>query len=172
MCQPIAGQDPGRTAASRCSQSQAQDGHDNIGSDVAPAKRFFKVHWHNRSSFLLVDWHSDYHKNTCPYDCWMKSSTRACGSSARRRSWISNWEVVRVGHAPFSCWRRRLSALAWPWCTRPRASSPRRHFVSLRLLRHPWSLYIHLKWTFMCGFSLNPPCFELLVIFWLFCTMV
>ena len=41
---PIAGQDPGSTATSRCSQSQAQDGHDGIGSDVAPAKRYFKVH--------------------------------------------------------------------------------------------------------------------------------
>ena len=40
----IAGQDPGSTATSRCSQSQAQDGHDGIGSDVAPAKRYFKVH--------------------------------------------------------------------------------------------------------------------------------
>ena len=39
-------------------------------------------------------------------------------------------EVVRVGRAPFSCWRRSLTALAWPWCTRTRASSPRRHFVS------------------------------------------
>ena len=36
---PIAGQDPGRTATSRCSKSQAQDGHDGISSHVAPAKR-------------------------------------------------------------------------------------------------------------------------------------
>ena len=41
---PIAVQDPGSAATSRCSQSQARDGHDGIGSDVAPAKRYFKVH--------------------------------------------------------------------------------------------------------------------------------
>ena len=41
---PSAEQDPGSTATSSCSQSQAQDGHDGIGSDVAPAKRYFKVH--------------------------------------------------------------------------------------------------------------------------------
>ena len=29
--------------------------------------------------------------------------------------------------------------------------------LSLRLLRHPPSLHIHLKRTSMCGFSLNPP---------------
>ena len=39
-------------------------------------------------------------------------------------------EVFRAGRAPFSCWSRRMTALAWPWCTRTRASSPRRHFVS------------------------------------------
>ena len=33
-----------------------------FGSDVAPAKRYFKVHWPNRSSFFPVDWHSDHHK--------------------------------------------------------------------------------------------------------------
>ena len=54
-------------SSSSCSQSQVQDGHDGIGSDVAPAKRFFKVHWPNRSSFFPVDWHSDHHKKTCPY---------------------------------------------------------------------------------------------------------
>ena len=39
-------------------------------------------------------------------------------------------EVVRVGREPFSCWRRSLTALAWPWCPRTRASSPGRQFVS------------------------------------------
>ena len=61
--------------------------HDGIGSDVAPAKRFFKVHWSYRSSFFPVDWHSDHHKK--------KLSSRPLNeivnvclkmSSARRRS--------------------------------------------------------------------------------------
>ena len=87
MHQPIAGQDPGSTATSRCCQSQAKDGHDGIGSDVAPAKRFFKVHWHNRSSFFPVDWHSEHHKKKLSSRL-LNEIVNAClkMSSARRRS--------------------------------------------------------------------------------------
>ena len=109
MC-PIAGQDPGSTATSRCSQSQAQDGHDGIGSDVAPAKRYFKVHWPNRSSFFPVDWHSDHHKKkTCPGRPTLNeivNACHACGSSARRRSNSNSSELV-VRHF-------LVGAAAWP----------------------------------------------------------
>ena len=105
-------------------QSQAQDGHDGIGFDLAPAKRFFKVHWYNRSSFFPVDWHSEHHKKI------VLTAAERNRQRVPEDVFCTTKIEIRPGRAPFSCWSRRLTALAWPWCTRTRASSPRRHFVS------------------------------------------
>ena len=52
----------------------------------------------------------------------------------------------------------RLSALALTMMYAGKLTyTPLCHGLSLRLLRHPWSLHIHSKRTSMCGFSLNPP---------------
>ena len=156
---PIAGQDPGSTATSRCSQSQAQDGHDGIGSDIAPAKRYFKVHWPNRSSFFPVDWHSDHHKKKkklVPVD--LRSTLN--GNRQRvpvdllhdegrsRGSWSCAIFLLALqpDRARVTMMSAHAGKLTWtPFC------------LFLRSLGHPPSLHIHLKRTSMCGFIPNPP---------------
>ena len=135
MYQPITGQDPG----SLWQQRRGVPGRKHkTGTTVLvlmshlPSASSKPTDLTDQASFPSTDTVITT-KKSCPDGCWTKSSTRACVSSARRRS-KSCERVVRhflVGAAGCAC--SRDHALAWPCAsvtTRTRESSPRRHFVS------------------------------------------
>ena len=150
---PIAGQDPGSTATSRCSQSQAQDGHNGIGSVTShlPSATSKSTDLTDQASFPSTDTVITTNKKTCPY-------------AERNRQRVPVDILHDEGRSRASC-SCAIFLLA-PQLDRARVTMMYAHpgkltetpfCLFLRSLRHPLSLHIHLKRTSMCGFSLNPP---------------
>ena len=108
MHQPIAGQDPGSTASSRCSQSQAQDQHDELvlTSDLTSASSK-STDITDQASFPSTDTVITTKK------IFLMAAKRNCQRACLKMSvCTTKIEVFRAGRGPFSCRRRWLSALA------------------------------------------------------------